>query len=137
MQNVNNLNQTPSPEAPNAAEVASEVQGVVPVPEAPAPQEVNRAVEQPSVDPTAVSNAVQPTTSVSTDPVVDQNSTNEPVIVDDTKVDDKKDQTWTEKAKDVIKQYEDKPYQEEEAEEKLQRDYLKERFDVEVKEDKH
>jgi hypothetical protein len=103
-------------------------------PEAPAPQEVNRAVEQPTVDP--VQDQVQQTQVVQNIPQTTQEVVQEPVIQDDTKVDDAKDTTWTQKAKDVIKEYADQPYKEEEQEGKLQKSYLKERFNVEVDEDK-
>jgi hypothetical protein len=44
---------------------------------------------------------------------------------------------WTKKAKDVIDKHQDQPYTEDEEEEKLQVEYLKQRFGVEVNMKEH
>lgn len=42
------------------------------------------------------------------------------------------DQNWTNKVREVIKEDKEQPYKEEEDSERLQEDYMKQRFDVDV-----
>lgn len=88
------------------------------------PDEVNVAVEQPSATVAQVMPTPVPTTPPVDDPLADP-----AVQIDMT---GKNDAEWVEKAKDVIKEFEDKPYQEEKEAEKLQEGYLKDRFGVQV-----
>lgn len=93
----------------------------------------NILFEQPSVlfDPLSVANISQPQ---------DQN---QPVVLDEAAKDEisdtvnKKDEFWIGKAKEVIKENQEKPYEETEAAENLEQKYLKVRFNIDVTKDEN
>jgi hypothetical protein len=125
-------NETPETTVkPEGEKPETKLEGLA-IPEAPAPQEVNAVVEQPTVQqPVQVQDDDTQTTPA-------QEETNEAVpgvINEDDRRDEQKDKTWVQKANDVIKEYEEQPYEEEEASEKLQEDYLKQRFNIDVEEE--
>ncbi len=91
-----------------------------PTPVAPTPQPVTNPAPQPAPLPT-LPGAPAPGQQPATAP-----ASSSPATADDVDVIEKE---WVEKAEEVVKKNEDDPYDEEEAVEELQTDYLKKRYD--------